>query len=445
MLRKLEYICLVCSIGLIGADRIDLIGNRLPFVVSPFKVLVPLVFLLHLLRVGTNPLLRFTITPPIRRTEPFLIAASSFLLLTFASIPIGLDPERGFVAFSDLLLMAVFGYYILLRIWADPEREKLILRSITFALAAYIFFCIGECIAWSHGVTIDITRSSPWLETMFGPGTLGPWLPAVSGTTFDQNRAAFILVMYLVLLDKFVAKSRYTYALHWLIGFLVFCAFSRSGTLCWLAYYLFSPSFWRRVATRRAILTLGAVVVAISVACVVYQDQILDLLEAAQITDAVTTKLSMDPGSSGESHVLLVERGFDTWLKSPKTIAMGIGFAAAPKVLEDFFGTDKHGNFHSLYVSTLAETGLPAFVVLMFLLVYPIFSREGALPGIAALMIFNVAYQVHMEPMFWLMLGLFWSYERKTSLRFGVPALVKMKSAVHGSHRQKTGAIESAL
>ncbi len=413
MFRKLQYICLVGSIGLIGADRIDLLANDLSFIVKPFLVLPPMVFLLQVWQVAPNRMFRFTITPPIRRTAPFLVAASLFLMLTFASIPIGLDPERGLVAFADLLLMAIFAYYILFCIWEDPGREKLILRSVTFAVVAYIIFCVGECIAFSHGLRMYTARSGTWLESTFAPGTLGDWLPALSGTTMDQNRSAFILVMYLVLLDKFVAKSRYTRVLRWIIGLLVFCTFSKSGILCWLAYHLFSPSFWKRLASRRALLALGTIMVVISSVCVVYQREIFDLMVAWEVADAVSYKLSMDPGSSGESHVLLIQRGWDTWTKSPKTIVAGIGFANAPKALEDFFGNSKYGNFHSLYISTLAEMGLPAFIVLMVLLVYPILRRKGAVPGLAALMVFNVAYQAHMDPMFWLSLALAWSCERK--------------------------------
>jgi hypothetical protein len=124
----------------------------------------------------------------------------------------------------------------------------------------------------------------------------------------------------------------------------------------------------------------------------------------------------MDPGSSGESHILLIQRGIKTWLTSPKTMVVGIGFAAAPKVLEDFFQNDKHGNFHSLYVTALAEMGLPAFIVLMFILVYPVIGRTGVLPCMAALMVFNISYQTHTEPFFWLILALLWSYSSPRSI-----------------------------
>jgi hypothetical protein len=133
----------------------------------------------------------------------------------------------------------------------------------------------------------------------------------------------------------------------------------------------------------------------------------------------------MDEGSSGKDHILLIRRGFDTWLASPQTVVMGIGFASAPHVLRDFFEYDKNGNFHCLYVTVLAELGLPAFVILMFLLIYPIVGRRGTASCLAAIMIFNVGYQSHMEPVFWVALALMWSFERRDrpglrSLAFGV-------------------------
>lgn len=417
MLRKLEYFCLVGAIGLIGADRIDLAAGHLPFILTPFLVLASLVLLLHLLRTPPDQLFRFTITPPIRRQLPFLAACSLFLCFTFASIPIGLDPDRGLVAFCNLLVVSFLGYLISVRILDEPAQGRLIVRSVTFALVIYILFCIGECVAWSHGIFINTDRAGSWLESTFGASTLGPWVPALSGTTFDPNRSGLILTMYLVLLDTFVPESRSTRMrlLRFTIALLVLLALSRSAVLCWSAYYLFSRKFWKRLASRRVVIRLVAIVVAIALVCVVYQVQIANLLEAWEISDAVSTKLSMAQGSSGESHVLLIERGFETWMSSPKTIITGIGYAAAPKVLEDLFGNDERANFHDIYVTVLAEMGLPAFVVLMFLFGFPLVARKGAIPCMAAIMVFNVSYQSQTEPIFWLALALLWSYERKGS------------------------------
>jgi O-antigen ligase len=95
--------------------------------------------------------------------------------------------------------------------------------------------------------------------------------------------------------------------------------------------------------------------------------------------------------------------------------------------LPDFFGNDKRGNFHDIYVTVLAEMGLPAFVVLMFIFGYPVVARKGTVPCMAAIMIFNVSYQSQTEPVFWLALALLWSYERK------VTALLPSAAAVSGS------------
>jgi hypothetical protein len=413
MLKRLEYLCLVACIGLIGADRIDFLLGNAPFTLTPFLILAPLILFLHLLRVGPHRLFRPAITPAIRRQFPFLAAWGGFILLTFVSIPVGLDPERGLVAFSDLLLVGVLGYYISVRIVTEPARAKLVVRSVTFALVIYVFFCIAECIAFSRGIVLIGPRSGSWLEYTFAPSTLAFWAPCLSGTTYDSNRSGFILMMYLVLVDKFAVKSRFTHALHYIIAVFVFLTLSRSGVLCWLAYYLFSNSFWKSLASRRVIVRLAAIVIVTLLLYAKYQEQVSNLLEVYEVSDYLSAKVSMDRGTSGESHILLIERGFETWLTSSKTIIAGIGFAAAPKVLQDFFGTDKHGNFHSIYVSTLAEVGLPAFLVLMIIFGGPVVARKGAVASMAAIMVFNVSYQTIMEPMFWCILAFLWSYERR--------------------------------
>ncbi|MGA9391968.1 MAG: O-antigen ligase family protein [Candidatus Sulfotelmatobacter sp.] len=399
---------------MIGADRIDLFAGHGPFTLTPFLVLAPLVVFLHFFRNGLRGKFHLAISPSMRRQLPFLAVSSAFLLLAFASIPLGLDPERGLVAFCDLLLVAVLGYGISLEILEEPEREKLIERSVTFAVTMYLIFCIGECIAWNQGLALAPNeKPTSLMQVTFAPSMLGNWIPTLSGTTSDANRSGFVLTMYLVLLDRFVTRSRYTFLLRFAIGLFIFLTLSRSGVLCWLAYYFFSSTFWARLRSRRALLRAAAIAVVCSLLCVVYQKEIVGLAETWEISDAISVKMSMGEGSSGESHILLIQRGFETWLRSTKTVLAGIGFASAPKVLEDFFGSDKRGNFHCLYVTALAEMGFPAFVFLMVLLFYPVIGRMGALSPVVAIMSFNISYQSHLEPMFWLILALLWSYERR--------------------------------
>lgn len=184
-----------------------------------------------------------------------------------------------------------------------------------------------------------------------------------------------------------------------------------------------------RLLSRRALWRVAAIAIVCSLLGVVYQQEIVGLAETWEVSDAISVKMSMSEGSSGESHILLIQRGIETWLTSTKTVVAGIGFAAAPKVLEDFFGNDKRGNFHCLYVTALAEMGFPAFVFLMVLLVYPVIGRKGALSCIVAIMIFNISYQTHTEPVFWLVLSLVWSFERTRRWTLGSPVLAREYSS----------------
>jgi hypothetical protein len=425
MLRKIQHICLVASIGLISADRIDLFFGHGPFVLTPFLVFAPLGLLIGFIRTGPEELFRFPVAPPVRRQLPFIAVIIVFLLVTFASVPLGIDPGRGLVLFIALLLIAVLAYGISVQILTDPERGKLISQAITLALIVYSVFCIGESIAWSRGISLTDDPVS-WSESVFAATPFGAWIPRLSGPTIDPNRAGFVLTMFLVLLDKFGVKFRYARVL---IVLFILLTLSKSAIACWVGYYLFSKRFWARLASRRAIAWLTVIGIAALVVCFVYGTQVVNLAEALELGDAVSNRMSMDRGSSGESHVLLIERGFDTWLTSPKTIITGIGFGSAPKVLADFFGNDKYGNFHCLYVTVLAESGLLAFMVLVFLLGYPIIGRMGSLSAIAAIVIFNLTYQSHMEPIFWLVLALLWSSERRQIIKVRSLVLARVTAA----------------
>lgn len=266
-------------------------------------------------------------------------------------------------------------------------------------------------------------QNASWTESMFAPGAEGHLILRLSGPISDANRAGFVLTMYLVLLDRFASKSRYASVLPFVIGPLVLLTLSKSAILCWLVYYLCTKAFWKRLASRRAVAWIAGFSIVSSLVWMEHREEIVDLEEAWAISDVVSARTSMDAGSSAQDHILLIQRGFDTWLTSTKTIVMGIGFGAAPKVLSDFFQGNKYANFHCLYATVLAELGLPAFLVLTFLLGYPIIGRRGSLSCIAAILIFNVSYQSHMEPMFWIVLALLWSNERRDLPKFDSPAL----------------------
>lgn len=396
---------------MIGADRIDLLAGYGPFRLSPFLFFASLVVLIRLPVWGLRGNLQVALSPLLRRQIPFLVVLVLFLFIAFLSTIFGVNPERGLVSLFDLVLVAVLGYCLSVRILADPAPEKLVVHSVTFALIIWLIFCIGGYIAWSHGVMRLEEEAASSVASMFAPTATLLWAPRLSGVSLDSNRAGFILVMYLVLLDRFAAKTRYTRFLRFAIGFFILLAVSRSAMLCWFAYYVFSAEFWRRFANLRAAFRLAAVAMVFLLLGLAYRKEIVDLIELWQVSDIVSDRLSGEQGTSGGDHLELIRRGFETWSNSPRTVVAGIGFAGAPRVLGDIFGDSKYGNFHDLYVSVLAELGLPAFLLLMILLGYPMIGRRGAASYIAAIAIFNIFLQSYMEPLFWVAVALVWSFE----------------------------------
>ena len=112
-----------------------------------------------------------------------------FLFFSFTSTFFGVNPQRGLVALADLVLVCVLGYCISVRILTEPAPEKLLVRSVTFALIVYLIFCLGECIAWSHGLFRSDPQGSSSIESTFAPTAGLFWLPRLSGFSADENRA----------------------------------------------------------------------------------------------------------------------------------------------------------------------------------------------------------------------------------------------------------------
>src|SRR5215831_17557913 len=125
-LRTLEYSCLVGSIALIGADRIDLLGGTGSFRLPPFLVLAALGVFLRLAIIALERKLFVFTTPPVRRQMPYLVVLVVFLFLMSISTIFGLDPSRGLMQLTEVVLVSVLGYCVSVQIISQPDGERLI-------------------------------------------------------------------------------------------------------------------------------------------------------------------------------------------------------------------------------------------------------------------------------------------------------------------------------
>jgi O-antigen ligase len=121
----------------------------------------------------------------------------------------------------------------------------------------------------------------------------------------------------------------------------------------------------------------------------------------------VSARFDVSQGST-RTHFELLQRGIDEATSSIPHALIGIGYGNSHLMLQDIFPGNKYGNFHSLYVSELAESGIFALLLLVALLSVPIAMSPAWRAIIAGSIAFNVFYQSATDPMFWFMLALAW-------------------------------------
>ena len=126
-----------------------------------------------------------------------------------------------------------------------------------------------------------------------------------------------------------------------------------------------------------------------------------------QISEIIKQRISISEGTSADIHFTYINRGFDVAMASMKNILFGIGFSNARSVLKDI-DSSHYSNFHSLYITFLAEVGIIGFILVIMIHFIPVFFAKEYIPIILTLGFFNIFYQLTAEPIFWIILILSW-------------------------------------
>jgi O-antigen ligase len=102
-------------------------------------------------------------------------------------------------------------------------------------------------------------------------------------------------------------------------------------------------------------------------------------------------------------------RGWEVATYDLKHLLLGVGYGNGYTTLQDIFPGNRYGNFHSLFVTLLAESGIIAAVLCVILIAYPLAIGGIYRPIIAGLLIFNLFQQMQTEPILWLLLLFAWT------------------------------------
>jgi hypothetical protein len=388
----------VIWVALIAADRIDLLGGVGAFSLTPYIVLTPFVLASELLR-------RHLRQHPIRITSQ----ASAFLLVVFAllgvvGISVFVSPETTKSASRAALLMVhVLGALSVVLAASDRgELDRLFERGAVAGLFLFAVFDVLE-LASVFGAVPETWHAGP-LFLNLEPALYADFFPQLSGTVADQNRAGLLLVFYGWFVGYRPGRGPRTglLAMTFVLGL---CTLSRSATLAGLAVVAVLI-LERRIRTISARFLLALSVTAAFATFVLLASPAARTW-ASTALEPFAERVSVDRGSA-QQHVLLIERGIDEATASLPRMVVGLGYGSAYTVLQDIYPGHRYSNFHSLYVTFFAESGLVALLCVLLLFAVPLVrgGRYRALLAGAAL--FNVFYQAHAEPQFWVILTLAW-------------------------------------
>lgn len=413
---------LVAWMALLSADRINLLGGRGAFVLTPFLVLTPLVIGAEWLRRARA---HRAVTMP-RNAVLFLLLALTLVALAVLSVFVSGDVRSSASRLAQLLLMIGGTCTVLLTSRDRADMPALLAAGARVGIVLFALFDVLQLLAWREVVPMRVPEAAPMLQ--LSPDLYAGLVPRLSGMALDSNRGGLLLVLFgwIIAADARESTARRGRAPWWLAltALLLVCTLSRSAMLA--AGGAAVCAWWQghaaRRAVRRAVLPVTssspssllalptfrlalALLLAGSSAALLVSPPLRDAV--VQAAAPLQQRFTVLEGSS-QDHLRLIARGVATATQSLATVTQGIGYGSSHLVLQDFFPGDRYGNFHSVYVGIFAESGVFALVVLLLLIGVPLVRDGPFQPLVVALALFGLFYGALPEPAFWWSLALAW-------------------------------------
>lgn len=398
---------LILWLALIGCDRIDFFNGEGDFVLTPFLLLsFVLVFLFLLTHIASiYKIKEITIN---NRINFYMILSIFFLLIILFSVIFSHDVLLSLKRYLLLFYQIVFISFIYLIIMTREDSELILWRGSVLGIIIFSGFTLVEYINWVAEINgrPDLIKV-PFFD--FTPWTEGGIFLRNTGCSQDPNRGGYLLNIYWFIIAKLNNRMK---SLGLFTIFLLILTFSKTAILMFVTMniILFIQDRKKRYLLRNSLIYGVAV--------------ILLLFTIYKITDVYTSHESLDldlliqsrfeisEGSSGGTHLALIKRAYETALESEKNFLVGNGFGASYNILLEFFpfALDKLKNFHSTYLTFLAESGAISLLILLIYTFYPVSYNKKFVPVVIGTAVFNIFYQIHLEPMFWFANLMAWFY-----------------------------------
>ena len=247
----------------------------------------------------------------------------------------------------------------------------------------------------------------------------GPWLPRLSAQAFDMNRGGILFLVYAFLLMRLAPPSRLRTLAVSAAVFGMVMSLSRSVLLGVIGTGLAMFLFERRFSfTRRRAFGLSVAGAAFA-ALLLVSPRAMEAF--GSLMEPLASRFSMSEGSANV-HFEVIARGLEVATESSRNALIGVGYGNSFAYLQDFFPDDEHGNFHSLYLTFLVESGAFSLLLLGVLFLHAAVRGGVYRALIVGLAFFNIFYQMGAEAVFWFALVLGWT-------RLGDPSAPEARGA----------------
>lgn len=398
---RISNVLVVLWVAFLGADRLDLLGGRGSFVFTPFFLLTAVSLGWEGLRALMNPgSLRLA-----RGLLPYLALLLALMTVVFVSTFFALDGE---VSIRRALHLAAIGLGTLgvsALLWAcQDEIRSALVGGAGLGLGVAVLFNILEIWALASGFADPVSLGPVALDLRVAmyQGTI----PRLSGQVADPNRAGFLFLLYVFVILQWARHGVSRWVGVALGAVLIVLTLSRSAALAAGVAALAACAMTPSLRVNRGGIVSALAVVALGLALLLAHPRAPENL--ARFLAPVVARASIEEGSARE-HFHLLRRGWDEATASWKTALVGLGYGTSFMVLQDIFPGNKYGNFHSLYITFLAESGFLALLLVLLLLVGPLLHWSRWTPLVAGTIVFNFFYQSAAEPAFWFVLAMAWA------------------------------------
>ncbi|HIB10222.1 MAG TPA: hypothetical protein EYO20_10380 [Gemmatimonadetes bacterium] len=397
--NTISRVLLVLWIALLAVDRIDFLGGEGAFILTPFLVLTPLLLVFEGFRVLES---RARIQLQ-REGRAYLVLLLLFLSIVLISTLLAQDPLMSAKRSALLVFLGMSTFAVAVTVSGRKESKRALVAGAKLGLIVAVVFGVLEVFTFLSNLsepfrfgflTVDL-----WPHTYYGI------VPRISGQVMDANRGGLLMVFYLFILLRWDRPGFRRWGWLTLGSVFILLSLSRSAIFTgFITVFLIWSEGRKFRVNRRAVF---AVLIGLVVSSGWLMANSSTRSAVVRGIEPLAQRLSPTEASTQE-HFLLLGRGVEEGTESVKRATIGMGYGNAYMELQDIFPGNKYGNFHSLYVTMLAESGVFALILSLVLLGYPL-----GLPGawrafIAGVFSFNVFYQTLAEPLFWFALAMAW-------------------------------------